>query len=434
MTINKILLTAAILLGASMLQSCLKDQEDVFDESPSLRMQAMLDDAKATLVSAPHGWALDYYPDSYLQYGGYAYTVKFDASRATVGAEMKPGEFHTSLYRLHDDNGPVLSFDSYNDLMHYFATPDSDHPHAYDGDFEFILMNVTDELITLRGKRTGNTMYMHRLDRSAEDYLDDVVEMARDIFLPSLQGTVDGVLLTGTIAVDQRHMTLSWGTAPEESASEFFIPVPGGIRFLNPVVVAGDTVSSLEYSHRELTFSSDPSARVDIKLSYTVGEDYTLFEDYEGDYSLIYENGDKSLDIQLVPDAANNCYLMKGLNPKYDVKVRYDRTLGCLNFTSQQIGTDMVGNDEVLIWFTGKEYGGKYSVNTECGVYAMKDLDNPGTYNFVPNTYPTVHANSFYICQIKSLLYEDNLDGDSPEAWHVNGSPDIKNIVAIRKK
>ncbi|MBD5267842.1 MAG: DUF4302 domain-containing protein [Bacteroides sp.] len=427
-------MTACLLAGAAMFQSCLKDQDDKFDDSPSLRMQAMLDNAKATLTAAEYGWALDYYPDSYLQYGGYAYTIKFDGSHATVGAEMKPGEFHSSLYKLTDDSGPVLSFDSYNDLMHYFATPDSEHPHAYDGDFEFILLNVTDDLITLRGKRTGNTMYMRRLECPADEYLVDVVEMARDIFLPTVEGTLNGAALTGAISLENRYMTLSWGEGADQSAGEFFVPVPGGIRFLNPVDIAGESVSTLLYSHRELTFTNDETTASQIRLSYTVGPEYTLFEDFEGDYSLIYEDGAASLDITLVPDAANNCYYMKGLNPKYDVVVRYDRTLGCLNFTSQQIGTDMVGNDEVLIWFTGKQLGGKYSVNTECGVYAMKDLDNPGTYYFTPNTYPTVHANSFYICQIKSLLYEDALDGDSPSAWHVNGSPDIKKIVSIKKK
>lgn len=426
-------MTAFVLLGASLMQSCLKDQEDVFGESPSLRMQAMLDNAKETLMSSQYGWAFDYYPDSYIQYSGYAYTVKFDATHATVGSEVMPGEFSTSLYCLTDDSGQVLSFDSYNALMHYFATPDSDNPHAYDGDFEFIIMNVTDDLITLRGKRTGNNMYMHRLDRSAESYLDDVVEMAHDIFLPTVVGTVDNVPLNGSISLDSRYMELSWGESEDESDGSFFVPIPGGIRFLEPINVYGDTITSLSYSHRDLMFISDASSTKDIKLSYTVGPEYTLFEDYEGDYELVYENGAATLDVHLAPDAVNNCYYMSGLNPNYEVQVRYDRTLGCLNFTSQQIGTDTVGNEKVLVWFTGKETGGKYSVNTECGVYAIKDLDNPGTYYFTPNTYATVHANSFYICQIKSLLYEDAHDGDSPAVWHVNGSPDIKNIVCIRK-
>lgn len=55
-------MTAAVLAAATMMQSCLKDQEDIFDESPSLRMQAMLDNAKKTLMDSPNGWVLDYYP------------------------------------------------------------------------------------------------------------------------------------------------------------------------------------------------------------------------------------------------------------------------------------------------------------------------------------------------------------------------------------
>lgn len=428
MTINKFTAIGCALIGATMLQSCLKDQEDIFEESPSLRMQEMLDKTKTTLMKAPNGWVFDYFPDSRQQYGVFAYTVKFDDKEASVGAEVKPGEFSTSLYKLTDDSGPVLSFDTYNDLMHYFATPDSENPRAMDGDFEFVIMEVTDTLITLRGKRTGNDMYMRPLPYEASRYLEEVSAMANDIFLPDLTGSVDGTEVTGKVNADGRYMELSWAEGKSERA--YYVPVPEGIRFVTPMEVNGSRINELAYSFRDLTFTNATT-----NLKYTVGPTYTIFEDYEGDYDLVYDNGNAAISVELVPDKANNCYYMKGLNPKYDVKVRYERTLGCLNITSQQIGTDLHdGWDEVLIWFTGKEFDGKYSVNTECGVYAIKDVDSPGTFNFSPNTYKTVHANSFYIAQIKSLLYEDDVDGDAPQSWQVNGDPMIPHIVCLRKK
>ena len=39
-----------------------------------------------------------------------------------MGCELAPGVFETSLYKMKGDNGPTLTFDSYNTLMHFFST------------------------------------------------------------------------------------------------------------------------------------------------------------------------------------------------------------------------------------------------------------------------------------------------------------------------
>ena len=59
-------------LPALFLQSCLKDQEDVFDKSYSARMEDFLQQAQDSLVNAPYGWAFDYYPEENRAYGWYS--------------------------------------------------------------------------------------------------------------------------------------------------------------------------------------------------------------------------------------------------------------------------------------------------------------------------------------------------------------------------
>lgn len=415
-----------------LVTACAGREDNIFDESPSLRMQATLDNAREVLMSAPQGWAFDYYPDSRRQYGGFAFTVSFDATHATVGSEVKPGTFCRSLYRLTDDSGPVLTFDSYNEVMHYFATPSSDYPRGKDGDFEFIILNVTTDVITLRGKRTGNTMYMYRLTQSPESYLTSTIDMARDIYLPLIHGTVGATTIDGSVQPEQRIMTLTWGNG--EKVSQYFIPTPRGIRFLQPITVAGETIREMSYSHRDMEFKATGSTGKMVSLNYTVGPDYTIYDDFLGDWQLVYDNGAKTLPMTLVANADKTGYLMRGLNPTYDVQVRYERNTGCLNFCSQQVGTDTVGDVTVQVWFTCKDINGKYSVNPECGMFCKRDLDNPGSYKFSPNTYPTVKANSFYVAQIKSRVAIDPIDGDAPAAWHVNGDPVIPRVVALRRQ
>ena len=47
-----------MLVGTLGLQSCLKEQTDVFDKSSSLREEEYMDKAQATLINAPYDWSL----------------------------------------------------------------------------------------------------------------------------------------------------------------------------------------------------------------------------------------------------------------------------------------------------------------------------------------------------------------------------------------
>ena len=87
MKASKIFIALLLALPAIGLQSCLKDQEDVFDKSYSERMAEFLQQAQDTLVKAPYGWALDYYPESNQSYGGVAYTIRFTRDNAIVALQ-----------------------------------------------------------------------------------------------------------------------------------------------------------------------------------------------------------------------------------------------------------------------------------------------------------------------------------------------------------
>ena len=63
MRLNKLFIATLLAFSTLAFQSCLKDQEDFFDESSSERMQAVLENTKAVLTSSDNGWIFDYYPD-----------------------------------------------------------------------------------------------------------------------------------------------------------------------------------------------------------------------------------------------------------------------------------------------------------------------------------------------------------------------------------
>lgn len=394
MKLNKTLLFILMALPTLLLQSCLKDQEDIFDTPSSIRMQEVLDNAKKVLTSSEEGWAFDYYPDRYLSYGGYAYTVKFDNQKVTVGSELEPGTFESSLYKLTNDNGPILSFDSYNTLMHYFATPSSAQYEGLDGDFEFIIMEVTDDLITLRGKRTGNTMHMRRLTKPAATYIDNIYDICDNIIFSTANGTLGSTEISCAVDVDARQIDITYMNGGEALVgSGNFIPTETGIHFYTPIELNGATLTDLDYDINTFTFSGKDSKGNAISFVGVVGEDYTRFDEFEGTYNLTYDRG--TIEVKLVPDKENNCYLIQGLNENYNVVANYVKSKGYLNITSQKVADA----GSLQIWLCGwsLDSGGNLTWNTNCGMYLVKDLETEDTFNFVTNSYLDVPADSFIV-------------------------------------
>ena len=90
-------------------------------------------------------------------------------------------ESSKSLYKMSYDDGPVLSFDTGNEVLHYFATPSGSSKNLYGesglyqahkGDFEFIVMSAKPEEVVLKGKRSGNKILMYPLDESPETFIE----------------------------------------------------------------------------------------------------------------------------------------------------------------------------------------------------------------------------------------------------------------------
>lgn len=252
-----------------LLTSCLKDQEDLFTDSASARSAKYLANVERVLTSAEHGWVLNYFPDREQSYGGYAYTLQFDEENVKVCFELADDvtQSITSTYSLTNEGGPVLAFDTYNDYMHYFATPTGSSGaggyEAYDGDFIFIVMNISEDenTITLKGNRSGNVMYMHKLTQSVEDYQSEMEEFKKNLVFDQAIGVIDGQAYHLGIAADDRYMTITPVVGEDEEAEEEPIETPfcfdiDGFSFYEPVTIAGKEVKVFKYDEAEGTFTA----------------------------------------------------------------------------------------------------------------------------------------------------------------------------------
>ena len=108
--------------------SCVGEQEDIFDESSALRLEHAVSNYNDLLCSATNGWVMQYFARS--SECGYPMLVKFSKSGAVeIAAKNKYSSNNvyaqeSSLFEIISDNGPVLTFNSYNNLLHIFSTPE----------------------------------------------------------------------------------------------------------------------------------------------------------------------------------------------------------------------------------------------------------------------------------------------------------------------
>lgn len=429
MRLNKIYLPVLIAFVAMTLQSCLKDQEDIFDKPSNVRMQEFLDNTKEVLTSAENGWLFDYFPDRDLSYGGFLYALKFTDSDVTVGCELAPGEYEKSLYKLTEDNGPCLSFDSYNSLMHYFATPSSGNYQALDGDFEFMIMDVTDDLITLRGKRTANTMYLRRLDSDLKTYMAAVAQSAEDQIFTQASGKVGSADATAFIDIETHFFEISLNDNTDVTFGEFFFTTPDGIRFNEPLEINGASVSALNYSLDKVNnigaYTGTDSNGNQISFSASLPPEYSFINDFEGEFTFTF--GSSSVDVTLVPNKETGVVMIKGISPGFDLEASYSKAYGCLNLCSQTV----YASNEFLIIFGAGTSSSFYPGTGAAGVFFIKDPANPTTYLATPDN----KANSATTnCNFILVQYDGASYYLAPAPWRINNTYNIANVKSLTKK
>ncbi len=349
------LLTLAVTLG---LQSCLKDQADVFDNASSLRLQEYLDKTQKTLVDAPYGWAFDIYPERTQAYGGYAFTLKFDREKCKVRSVLNASREDESYYKMTSEVGPAITFDTYNPLMHYFSNPSSARFQALKGDFEFVIDSVSENLIKVHGYRTKNVMYLRKLDMPAANYINKVDSFSAD-FTPtglwSFKGKVNGTDVQGELDASELKLTYNSGQKEETTAIAF---TDRGVRTYRPLQIGGTTFGELTFNASDSTYRAKGANNEEIILKAEQPKWFPAYANAAGKYTLeaVYSlnNTDYNveLDVDLKLTADYKGYEMEGALLGYNIRLTFDRKEEAMIVAPQQIGRFPDGNVLMLTTFS----------------------------------------------------------------------------------
>lgn len=211
---------------------------------------------------------------------GYLFVMKFDkdgsvnisANHKWIGNSFRQ---ETSLWKMIADNGPVISFNSYNTLFHIFSDPANitgqeapkgesgedinETGFGHEGDYEFQVLEVSEDRNTIRllGKKRYYHIYLRRLDASTDvqAFMDSYKEMETNLFSKEMSTLIlkdsDGErYIVGGGSTGIMSIYPEAGDPVDQTRTSNFIVTPTGIRFLNPftfVNAAGDEKTISEF-------------------------------------------------------------------------------------------------------------------------------------------------------------------------------------------
>ncbi|AUC21291.1 hypothetical protein BTO15_03845 [Polaribacter sejongensis] len=265
----------AFLLLIVMATSCIDNTEEmVFEESSSDRIQNAISEYKDLLTSSENGWVVEYYAGIDQSNGGFNFVMKFNEDlTSNVLMELAFDDSQSNMYDVIASGGPVLTFNTYNWLTHFFATPSPTNADGFEGDYEFFLLSMTDDVITMKGKKFGNIMRMVKFSGVADDFLTDVNGISYVLSLAS------GVAVNGednNVALGGRHLAFS--IAGEEAVDVAYIFTTTGIKLYEPITIDGNEILefTLDKAKNQL-ISIDGSLIIDLIIApFDINQDWTI--------------------------------------------------------------------------------------------------------------------------------------------------------------
>lgn len=392
--------------------SCLFEDDDIFSESAAQRLNEVKKNAKETLAAAPNGWIMEYFAQS--TSGGYTFLMKFDSDGiATVGAQNEYFPNFTTDFGTFDvigDNGPVLTFNTFNDVFHMFSNPENPSGVGLGGDYEFIIMSISSDLIKLKGKKRGTEIYMRPLssEYTWESYANKLKEMDEFLFnsnVPRLTFNVGGVKYIAFDGASHVFSLLAEGDDEivGERTSVPFIVTPTGIRLYKSFETKDGTAEV-----RYFNLNADNSALVADESSdaYITGPDASSFftdslnwvggrswrldkDNLGGEFASVYARILESSKVVFKQEIDYFYFVYSTRQRSHTFSFNVAKATGAFNFEKPVISN----NDQVTLYNKGTmDNNAKTCLAKVDGCARLLELLTEGNFTIVPDSplRPTV--------------------------------------------
>ena len=120
-------------LLAATFAACSRDEESLFEKPAAIRAQEAIENAFDVLTAPANGWEMAYFPNLETSAKGYNMVLKFSkngnvsvTAKNSATTNNKIMTDTASTWAVKSDYGPILTFDTYNDVFHAFSDPGND--------------------------------------------------------------------------------------------------------------------------------------------------------------------------------------------------------------------------------------------------------------------------------------------------------------------
>ena len=256
---KKISLLLMLFMG---LMACNNDDDMVFSESSTARVQKLQDDCDEMLRSKADGWKMVYVPNP-TKHGGFNVLMKFgENGQVRIMTDYTEGESNTT-YSMNASQGAVLSFDTYS-CLHDLANP-ANEPlgEGMEGEFEFVIQEVTPDSIVFTGKKHGYKAVFY--PATAEDWVDLIPAAKENLaklepasntpFFRSL--TMNSTAVNLVYEPSTRAASVTWADDATRTTETFLTAIYGtreGVGFSPALKINGVVVDELKYDESKETF------------------------------------------------------------------------------------------------------------------------------------------------------------------------------------
>ena len=447
---TKRILTACLLgLVALGAQSCLKSYVEYFDTSSAERLTTYLNDLDEMLGGEQYGWRMEYYVGNEDgDFGGINLALKFDAEKGEVTAMSEEDETaaYTSHYVLTTDSGPVLSFDTYNKILHKYGTASAEYYEGRGGDYQFFIIDYdkTNKVVKLKGKRNGKFCTLYPLSEPIASFNAKMYEYSRNFYVSTFDGFIDGQKVTGDIDVNNRQFTAyemevygqdDQGQPKYDIAKTKTVPyivTEKGIHFYEPLEIFGKTFEELGFNFdMSKTDTLLTSTANNIAFKGHIPADWLPYDFFEGEWTLTYETNTR-MNLTFIPVGDKQNYRVKGFSRHFDLMASYNIKKGRIELLAQYCRKP--DTDDVIWEGEGQRYyvrlcawenGGYLTFSTDVGMEAaLKVTYGPDgkmdkeatlarpTFNWIDNGgSKSIKTNSFLL-----YLYDTDDSADTPYA------------------
>lgn len=325
------------ILPLLMLGACTPEVDDAFDKSASQRIEEAIAQNLSVLTEPANGWVMEYYPSPTLAYGGYTILVQFgkDGKVKTACDLFVTDLVAVSEYEVKQSMGVMLTFDTYNNIFHFFSEPANrlgigERGYGMEGDYEFIIQECTPEKVVLKGRKTGNKMVMHPVpaNKTWDEYLTSVKNIPQLAYPAAYDVLIGGV---PQYSVMQKYHKFILVNDDGSQQALPFIYTTEGISFYEPLSIGTQNIKSMAWNKETMAYEN---GNISIKAQ-NLPTGYHKYQDFIGSYTFIYGNGETLKDVTLREELYNESFIMEGF--PMDIRIVYKAESGMIGLESQKL-------------------------------------------------------------------------------------------------